>query len=145
MKKIINICAGLFVLLISVQAVSAQVLDPNSNSFKNLESNTQQLGASSGLGQASVGSIIATIIKAALGFLAAIFLVLMIVAGFQWMTASGNEAQVKKAVETIKTAVIGLVIVLAAYAITYFIFKYLPFSGSGVGGNGGVGGTPTAP
>jgi len=142
MKKLINICAGLFILFIAIQTSSAQVLDPSSNTFKSLESNTQQIGAASGLGQASVGSIVSTIIKAALGFLAAIFLVLMIVAGFQWMTAAGNEAQVKKAVETIKTAVIGLVIVLAAYAITYFIFKYLPFSGSGVGATGNLTTTP---
>jgi ABC-type phosphate transport system auxiliary subunit len=55
----------------------------------------------------------------------------MIVAGFQWMTAAGNETKVEKALSMIKTAVIGLIIVLAAYAITYFIFTYLPFSGTG--------------
>lgn len=143
MKRIIYTLVGIFCLFLIAQTSSAQLLDPAGSAMQNLSSNTQQLGNASGLGKASVGSIISTIIQAALGFLAAIFLVLMIVAGFQWMTASGNDAQVKKAVDTIKTAIIGLVIVLAAYAITYFIFKYLPFSGSGIGaGNGGVGGTP---
>ncbi len=141
MKKIIYIITGIFCLLLIAQTSSAQLLESSGGALQNLTTNTQQLGTASGLGKASIGSIIATIIQAALGFLAAIFLVLMIIAGFQWMTASGNDAQVKKAVDTIKTAIIGLVIVLAAYAITYFIFKYLPFSGSGVGGDG-TSGTP---
>lgn len=79
----------------------------------------------------TIGFLIATIIKVILGFLAVIFLILTIVAGFRWMTAGGNEDEVKKAVTTIKNSVIGLVIVLAAYAITYFVFTYLPFSGGG--------------
>lgn len=141
MKKILNILMALTLLFFITNIGSAQVLDPSA--VNNLKANTDLVGSSGGLGQASVGSIVATIIQAGLGLLAAIFLILMILAGFRWMTAGGNEAQVKKAQETITTAIIGLVIVLAAYAITYFIFKYLPFtSGSvGGGGNGGVGGS----
>jgi len=73
--------------------------------------------------------IIASIIKLVLGLLGIIFLGLTIMAGFKWMTAGGNEEQVKKATSTMKNAIIGLVIVLMAYAITYFIFTKLPFTG----------------
>lgn len=142
MKKAIKILISLSLFFCLSLPVSAQLI--NGEALSGLEKNTQEVQMSSGLGQTSIGSIIATIIQAALGLLAAIFIVLMVVAGFQWMTAGGNEAQVKKAQDTIKTAVIGLIIVLAAYAITYFIFKYLPFSGSPIntgGDNGGVGGT----
>lgn len=61
-------------------------------------------------------------------FLGIIFLALMISGGFMWMTARGNEAQVNKAKELITMAVIGLIIISAAYAITAFIGDFaLPF------------------
>ncbi|MFA5131660.1 MAG: pilin [Patescibacteria group bacterium] len=131
MKKLINIIAGLSLLFILASTTSAQLLDPNSEAGKKLDTNSSLIATTAGLGQTSLGSLISTIIQAALGLLGAIFVVLMIAAGFQWMTAGGNEAQVKKAQDTIKTAIIGLVIVVAAYAITYFVFKYIPFSGAG--------------
>jgi hypothetical protein len=51
------------------------------------------------------------------------------------MTAGGNEEQVAKAKKNISNAVIGLVIILSAYAVTWFIFTYLPMS-AGTGGGG---------
>lgn len=59
----------------------------------------------------------------ALSFVGIIFLVLIIYAGLQWMTAQGNSGQVDKAKELMINAVIGLVIVTAAYSITLFIGK----------------------
>jgi len=68
---------------------------------------------------------VASIIKVVLGLLGTIFVILMIYAGILWMTAGGNDTQVKKAQNIIQRAVIGLIIVVLAYAITYFIFKEL--------------------
>jgi len=65
--------------------------------------------------------LVGRIINIALGFLGVIFLGLTIFAGFQYMTASGNEEQTKKALALIKNAVIGLVIVLISWAITLFV------------------------
>ena len=136
MKKIIIIIIILGGLL-GAGLVSAQIIDPGVAS-----SLTSQIATTSGYSQtASLGGIIAILVRAALGLLAIIFLILMIMAGFNWMTAGGDENKVKKAQDTIKTAIIGLLIVLAAYAITYFIFNYLPFNGSLTGGTG-AGGTP---
>ena len=70
-------------------------------------------------------NIVATVIELVLGFLGIIFVILMIFSGYQWMTAAGNEEQVKKATARIKNAVIGLIIVVFAYAITAFVFKNL--------------------
>lgn len=56
-----------------------------------------------------------------LGFLGVIFLGLMMYGGFTWMMARGNQAEVDKAKRMIESAIIGLVIVLAAYAITYYV------------------------
>jgi len=52
-----------------------------------------------------------------------IFLILAIYGGFKWMTAAGNEESVEKAKKTITNAILGLVIVLAAYAIVKFIVE----------------------
>lgn len=77
---------------------------------------------------ASVGSVAATIIKAFLGLLGLIFVILIIYAGFNWMTARGDEQQVTKAKGTIQRAIVGVVLTLAAYIITYFVFSSLPFN-----------------
>ena len=76
---------------------------------------------------------IATIIQVVLGLLGTIFVILMIYAGILWMTAGGNDTQVKKAQNIIQRAAIGLLIVVLAYAITYFIFQNLPGGGGGAG------------
>ena len=69
--------------------------------------------------------LIGRIIKTALSLVGVIFLCLMLYGGFLWMTARGETKMVDKAKETIWSAGIGLVIVLAAYAITHFIIKAL--------------------
>lgn len=65
--------------------------------------------------------IVAQIIRVLLGLLGIIFLALLIFAGYNWMTAAGDEEKVKKSKEQIASAVIGLLIILAAYSITKFV------------------------
>ena len=77
-------------------------------------------------GETSLAGIVATVVKAFLGLLGIIFLVLIIYAGFEWMTAQGAEKKVDKAKDTLTRAVIGLIIIIAAYSITYFVFTSLP-------------------
>lgn len=68
---------------------------------------------------------IGQIVQIVLSFLGVIFLILMIYGGYTWMTARGNEQEVEKAKSLIKNAVIGLIIVLAAYAVTKFVYSSL--------------------
>ncbi len=63
----------------------------------------------------------AAIVSFILSLVGVIFLVLMIYGGITWMTASGNDKQVEKAKGTISRAAIGLIIVILAYAITFFV------------------------
>jgi len=69
--------------------------------------------------------IIGKVIGAGLTFVGVIFLILIIYAGFTWMLARGNEAEAKKAKDLLVDAVIGLVIIMSAYAITAFIGSQL--------------------
>jgi hypothetical protein len=71
--------------------------------------------------KATFESIIGQIITTALGLIGVIFLILAIYGGYTWMTAHGNDEMVEKARKTIVSAVIGLIIVLAAYAISRYI------------------------
>jgi len=96
--------------------------------------------AEAGFTSSSVGDVAALAIEAFLGLLAIIFIILILYAGFNWMTAAGDEQKVTKAKDTIYRAVIGLIITLAAFSITYFVFNALPFNASSsaiVGGDGG--------
>ncbi len=68
-----------------------------------------------------VGGIVGLI----LSFVGIIFLVLTVYAGILWMTASGNSQQVEKAKGLLINAVIGLIIISAAYSITTFVGQNL--------------------
>jgi amino acid transporter len=90
------------------------------------EKQTGAFSAAAGLNPTvTIGQVTGLIIETLLGFLAIIFVALLIFAGFQWMTAQGNEEKVEKSQKTIVRAIIGLAIVIAAYAITYFVFNSL--------------------
>ena len=67
-----------------------------------------------------VRTLVGTLINVALGFLGIIFVGLAIFAGFKYMTAAGNSKQTEEALSMLKNAIIGLIIVLAAWAITRF-------------------------
>lgn len=69
----------------------------------------------------SISQTIGQVIGYILSFVGVIFLVLIIYAGFTWMLARGNEAEVKKAKDLMYDAIIGLIIIMSAYAITAFV------------------------
>lgn len=73
----------------------------------------------------SIERIVGDVIGLLLGLLGVIFLVLTIYAGFLWMTAAGDSKKVDQAKSILTTSVIGLAIILAAYAITEFVLRVL--------------------
>lgn len=76
-----------------------------------------------------LGTVTGRVINAALTLVGIIFLILMVYGGYLWMTARGNEDQVKKAQQVIYGTIIGLVIVMSAYAITKFVTTRLEQGG----------------
>ncbi|MFA5129208.1 MAG: hypothetical protein WC445_04645 [Patescibacteria group bacterium] len=65
------------------------------------------------------------IINIALGAIGTIVVILFIFSGFLWMTAAGNEEKITKAKRILTNAIIGTVIVVMAYAISYFVINQL--------------------
>lgn len=96
----------------------------------------QDVYGNSDVDDTTFATAIAEIIRIVLGFLGVIFIVLIIYAGFLWMTSAGSEEKVKKAKDIMVAATIGVAIVLLAYAITYFVINMLleaTMDGSGLG------------
>lgn len=65
--------------------------------------------------------IIAKFIRQLLAFLGVLFIALILYGGVTWMTSAGAEDKITKAKKIILASIVGLVIVLAAYAIAYFV------------------------
>ncbi|MBI4427352.1 MAG: hypothetical protein HY569_02645 [Candidatus Magasanikbacteria bacterium] len=80
-----------------------------------------------------IGSVLGT----GLSLVGVLFFALMLYGGLTWMLARGNSEQETKALDTITAAIIGIVIVLASYAITNFVFKSIG-TGSSTGGSGNI-------
>ena len=137
MSKLKSLLGLSFLLLIQFFAFSF-VSAVNSVDTTGLDRQEAAIMNPSGLaGNSNLATIISILISVILGFLGIVFLVLTIMAGFKWMSSQGNEDEIKQAKGSLKNSIIGLLIVIAAYTITYSVFKYLPFASNGSGGGGG--------
>lgn len=74
---------------------------------------------------AGAQTIIGKIINAFIGLFGAFFLILVIYGGFKWMNAKGNQEEMEKAKKILQSAVIGFIIVMLAYAISFFVASAL--------------------
>lgn len=63
------------------------------------------------------------VINIIFSLLGVIAITLIIFNGFKWMTAGGNDNKVKEAQGGLTSSIIGLLIILASYAVTFFIFN----------------------
>ena len=65
-----------------------------------------------------------TIVQYLMTFLGIIAVIVMLWGGFQWLTAGGNESRVESAKKTIIAGIIGLIVVVAAYAIVTIVIGF---------------------
>lgn len=72
-----------------------------------------------------INSLLSEIINTVLSVLGIIFVILTILAGFKWMTASGNQEQVNKAKSSLKQNIIGLAIVAASWGIWTLVLRII--------------------
>ncbi len=73
-------------------------------------------------GVSTLPGVAGVIVNSALSLIGVFFFILMVYAGIVWMKSMGSSEDVDKAKEIIQTAITGLVIVSAAYAISNFVF-----------------------
>lgn len=77
------------------------------------------------LGTTDFITTITSIINVLLGLLGVIAVVIILIAGFKWMTAGGNDDKVTEARKMLFAGIIGLVIILSAWAIARFVLVQL--------------------
>jgi hypothetical protein len=82
-------------------------------------------GLNGALGNDDPRTVVAKIINFALGFLGVIAVAIILFGGFKWMTSAGNEDKVGEAKQMLGAGVIGLIIILAAWAVANFIISNL--------------------
>ena len=85
--------------------------------------NGAKLANSGGGSNQNLPDIITTIINVMLFIAAALAVIMIIYGGIRYITAHGDEKQVKVAKDTIVYSVTGLIIAILAYALVTFIFN----------------------
>lgn len=85
----------------------------------------EQFGQASKLPQTDLISVIARLIRTFLSILGIIFLILVLYAGYLYMTSAGDPAKTGKAKKLIQQAVVGFIIIMSSYAIVTFVINML--------------------
>lgn len=116
MSSALSFIVALLLANLSVNALSAPILNNLNNASNDAWGPTAQK---------SIGLITGKIILTILGLLGVVFVILLTYGGFLWLTAGGEEDRVKKAQGLITNAVIGTLIVVAAYTIAHFVLQKL--------------------
>jgi hypothetical protein len=112
MKKITTIALSLLGLAIAVMPAHAISIGMN-------------YGDNIGLGNNDPITITTNVINLVLGLLGLIAVIIILIGGFKWMTASGNEDKVGEAKKMITQGLIGLVIILAAWGIARWVITVI--------------------
>lgn len=77
------------------------------------------------LGGVGVNGLVSNIIKAILGITGSVALLMFVWGGFQWLFSAGEAERVKKGKDTIKWAVLGLVVIILAYMLVSTVISIL--------------------
>ena len=127
-KKIAGFAIAIFGLMLLVPSFALPVahaanVDPNVIWGGNYSQNEFQNNL--GLGARDPRDIAASVIRIILGFLGMIAVIIILLGGFKWMTAGGNDEKVGEARKLIIQGVVGLIIILAAFGISTFVIGSL--------------------
>jgi hypothetical protein len=118
MKKILkSLVIAAMVLAITVPALSLTASAADVNLGLNY--------VNTGLNNTDPRTIASNIIRILLGFLGILAVVIILIGGFKWMTAAGNEDAIADAKKILIAGIIGLVIILASWGIANFVLSSL--------------------
>jgi len=131
MKKISKHLISLAILALLVVPVFALHAEPADDMFGTAKVEEGLTGLANS-DNSDPRAIIGRIIDIALGFLGVIAVGIILLGGFKWMTAAGNEDKTTEAKQLLGAGVIGLVIILSAWALATFIIKQIYGATTGV-------------
>lgn len=112
-------------MLAALLGVPALMLGKPALAQPDLGGQLDGIGSQTGLSDNSLPEIVGNLVNVFLGILGLILFLLVLYSGFLWMTAGGNTERVDKAKKYLINAVIGLVITVAAYAISGFVVEQI--------------------
>lgn len=119
---------SLLMFIIITAVMIAPVIPPVYAQNQTFEPGELPSAAESGLRDDNLFDFIASAIRAVLGVLGAVLLVIIIYGGFLYATAAGNEERVTQAKNTLVYAIIGIVIISAAWIFSDFIISNILLS-----------------
>ena len=117
-----------FLILIIIFGSALFIASP---SLAAVDTGVNAIGNSIALGNVSPMKTATNVINILMSLLSLIAICLILWGGFTWMTSNGSEEKVDQAKKILKNATIGLIIILSAWGITFFILTKL------VGATGG--------
>ena len=126
MKKISKHLISLAIvslLVLPLALPAAAQFDPGLNQVNS--------GLNNSLSTSDPRTVIGRVINVALGFLGVIAVGIILLGGFKWMTAAGNEEKTAEARKLLGAGVIGLIIILASWGIATFVINSLNTAVSG--------------
>ncbi len=88
-------------------------------------SNTAEGVFGKNVGNVGPALFIGYLLRTVLIYIGSFFLLVMVHAGFMWMTAHGNDQKLNRAKLKIQHAIVALIIILSAYAITTYTVNNL--------------------
>jgi len=118
--KFSKISVGVLSLIYSL---TGSVLNASAAAATQVDKWGLNYAANVGLGTSEIRDVASNVINILLGVLGILALVIILVGGFRWMTAAGNEENIAAAKKTIAAGIIGLIIIFFAYAIVLFVFN----------------------
>ena len=117
--QIIKTTIIFFSIIFSIFLFTPQTVEASAAST--LSSGADTTAGQAGLESTDINVTIASIVGNLLSMIGVLFFILMLYGGILWMTARGDTDQTQKAMNTLIAATVGIVIVLASYAITDFV------------------------
>lgn len=128
-KKIMIVAAVWLAVNCVFSVWSAQALTTDANTYWGGPEQKQDIIDNSGLPADTnvndLRSLIARVIRIIIGFLGILSVIIVLYAGFKWMTSGGNEETIGEAKKMLIAGLIGLVIILLSYAIANFVITQI--------------------
>jgi cytochrome bd-type quinol oxidase subunit 2 len=118
-------------ILIIITVIAVFLVVANFGLASSFSEGLKSTGAKTSLQAGSPQIIAAQIVKTLLTLIGVLFIALIMYSGFRYLTSAGNEEKIKKAKQTIISSVIGLIIIVTGYSITYYITTTLENPGQG--------------
>lgn len=124
MKKFLLLLSALATVMIFVpQRATAQISADLYNDQLHAGASKAGLANEDGSGDVDPRIFISQLTKVVLASFGTFFVVLIVLAGFRLIKADGDSGKIQQAYDTLRMAIVGLIIILLSYSISNFVIN----------------------